>query len=102
MRRILAVISIAFAVGAFVLLCLVLPLQINILIPIFMFVIAFLLLMIVKRMNSDETGADNAKPNELAFYDDTDETDETQSENTGRKNGAQKKNKTKTKKANKR
>ena len=92
MRRILAVISIFFAIGAFLLLCLVLPLRINILIPIFMFVIAFMLLMIVKRMDSDETGADKAKPNELAFYD----TAETENQNKDSENGARKKDKKKT------
>lgn len=67
MRRILALISIVFAAAAFVLLCLVLPCRIPIDIPIILFVIAFMLLVIVKRMKSDEaTGTaaigDNAKP----------------------------------------
>lgn len=97
MRRILAVISIFFAIGAFVLLCLVLPLQINILIPIFMFVIAFMLLMIVKRMDSDETGVDKAKPNELAFYD----AAEPENQNTDSENDAEKKEKSRKSKSRK-
>lgn len=99
MRRILAVISIVLAIGAFVLLCLVLPFGINILIPIFMFAFAFMLFLVVKRMDSDETGADKAKPNELAFYDSAEtEKPPMNSENAGHnsKNAGHKKDKTKT------
>lgn len=53
MRRILSWIAIVTIAAAFVLLCLVLPLKINITIPIALFAVAIVLFFVVKRMPSD-------------------------------------------------
>lgn len=71
MKRILAWISIIITLTAFVLLCLVLKTGINILIPICMFVVALILLAIVKRMPNDAAGGRKAIANDTAFYDNT-------------------------------
>ena len=54
MKRILAWAAIVLTAGAFILLCLVWLLKINILIPIAMFVLAFILLGVVKKMPDDD------------------------------------------------
>lgn len=53
MRRVLSWIAIVLTGGAFILLCLIWLLKINILIPICMFAAALLLLFAVKRMAPD-------------------------------------------------
>lgn len=62
MRRALSWIAIVLAAGAFILLCLIWILKINILIPILMFAAALVLLGIVKSMPSDDdrSGADHS------------------------------------------
>ncbi|MBQ1685261.1 MAG: hypothetical protein II072_07110 [Clostridia bacterium] len=57
MRRALSWIAIVLAAGAFILLCLIWILKINILIPILMFAAALVLLGIVKSMPSDDDGS---------------------------------------------
>ena len=61
-KRILSFIALGLTAGAFILLCLVWILKINVLIPIFMFAASFVLLGIVKRMH--ETDAYNASVDE--------------------------------------
>ena len=53
MRRALSIFTLALTGAAFILLCLVLILRINVLIPIGMFAVAFILLGVVKRMQPD-------------------------------------------------
>lgn len=50
MKRILAFIALAITLGAFVLMCLVLILKIDIIIPIIMFIVGFIMLLIIKRI----------------------------------------------------
>ncbi|MCH5278760.1 MAG: hypothetical protein J1E60_03125 [Christensenellaceae bacterium] len=73
MRRVLAWISIIFALGAFALLSLIFVLHVNIIIPIAMFAVALILLYVVKRMPVDETGISKSRSNETAFFDDSDD-----------------------------
>lgn len=56
-RRVLSWIAIVLTAGAFILLCLIWLLKINILIPILMFAAALVILGIVKNMPSDEEEA---------------------------------------------
>ncbi|MBR5947091.1 MAG: hypothetical protein IKZ82_00400 [Clostridia bacterium] len=51
MKKVLSFIAIGLTLGAFILLCLIWVFKINVLIPIFMFTAAFVLLGIVKRMH---------------------------------------------------
>ena len=58
MKRILSYIAVGLTAGAFILLCLIWILKINVLIPIAMFAAAFVLLGVVKRMHiQDELNA---------------------------------------------
>ena len=63
MKRILAWAAIVLTAGAFILLCLVWLLKINILIPIAMFALAFILLGVVKKM-PDDTAAPSDTPDD--------------------------------------
>lgn len=54
MKRVLSFIAIGLTLGAFILLCLIWVLKINLIIPILMFASAFVLLGIVKRMHEAE------------------------------------------------
>lgn len=72
MRRILAWLAIVLTLSAFVLMCLILTLKINPLIPILMFVAAFILLYIVKRMPSDINEEVKPVVDESAFFDSDD------------------------------
>lgn len=72
MRRILAWLAIVLTLSAFVLMCLILTLKINPLIPILMFVAAFILLYIVKRMPSDIKEEVKPVVDESAFFDSDD------------------------------
>ncbi len=56
MRRVLSWVAVALAAGAFILLCLIWVLHINVIIPIIMFAAAFVLLGVVKSMPSDDGG----------------------------------------------
>ena len=61
MKRVLSFIAIGLTAGAFILLCLVLILKLNVLVPILMFAAAFALLGVVKRMHTNDsagTGGD--------------------------------------------
>lgn len=70
MRRTLSWIAIFFALGAFCLLCLIWVLKVDIIIPLIMFVAAFVLLGIVKRMRNNDAGISQSKPDDSAFFDD--------------------------------
>lgn len=62
MKRILSFIAIGLTAAAFILLCLIWVLKIQVWIPILMFAAAFVLLGIVKRMHAeDELNAQNSK-----------------------------------------
>ena len=54
MRKILSWIAIAVIAAAFVTLCLVFPLKLNIAIPIVLFAIGIILFFVIKRMPADE------------------------------------------------
>lgn len=64
MKRILSFIAIGLTLGAFILLCLIWILKINVLIPILMFAAAFVLLGIVKRMHEADGAAASEKADE--------------------------------------
>ena len=67
MRRALSWIAIVLTAGAFILLCLIWVLKINIVIPIIMFAAALVLLGVVKSMPSDDDGSgkDNSGETEV-------------------------------------
>ena len=54
MKKILSYIAVGLTAGAFILLCLIWVLKINVLIPILMFAAAFVLLGVVKRMHAQD------------------------------------------------
>lgn len=56
MKKILSFLAVGLTAGAFILLCFIWVLKINVLIPILMFAAAFVLLGIVKRMHEAENG----------------------------------------------
>lgn len=79
MKRILAFIAIAVTLCAFVLMCLILIIKIDIIIPIIMFIVGFIMLLIVKKLpepsnlngGAEITGeADDADLNTVSEVDD--------------------------------
>lgn len=63
LRRVLSWIAIAALAAAFILLCLVMPLKINIVYPLILFAVAIVLFFAVKKMPSDLPDDDaGAKP----------------------------------------
>ena len=64
MKRVLSFIAIGLTLGAFILLCLIWVLKINLIIPILMFAAAFVLLGIVKRMHEAEGFTANDSAND--------------------------------------
>ena len=69
MRRTLAWICIALVTIAFILLSLVLILKIDVIIPILLFVVAFIMFLMIKRMPTDEQRKQDMETHEHAFFD---------------------------------
>ena len=69
MRRTLAWICIALVTIAFILLSLVLILKIDVIIPILLFVVAFIMFLMIKRMPTDEQRKQDMETHEHAFLD---------------------------------
>ena len=63
MKRFLSFLAIGLTLGAFLLLCLIWVLKIHVIIPIVMFVAAFALLGVVKRMHEAESVPANDQVN---------------------------------------
>ena len=69
MRRTLAWICIALVTIAFILLSLVLILKIDVIIPILLFVVAFIMFLMIKRMPTDEQRKQDMETHEHPFFD---------------------------------
>lgn len=72
MKKTLAWICIVLTFTAFVLLCLVFVLKINVWIPVIMFAVSLIMLMMIKRMPNDRLKTEDKQIHEGAFFD-TDE-----------------------------
>ncbi len=83
MKKTLAWICIALTGAAFIMLCLVLILRIQLWIPIIMFAIALVMLAMIKRMPGDERIKPVPQTHDMAFFDTDEAFENTPSEPKG-------------------